>query len=87
DGSIQVVDLRSGSPDGTDTIKNIQSFQFADGVYSASALIPPTLIEAYGSTSLTGVGNNFFLYSGGSGPSLKYAGTAVVAGQFGGWTP
>ncbi|MFX5761067.1 hypothetical protein ABTE44_20270, partial [Acinetobacter baumannii] len=49
--------------------------------------IPATVIEAFGSTSLTAVGNNFFLYSGGSGPSLKYGGTAVVAGQFGGWTP
>jgi hypothetical protein len=49
---------------------------------------PTTVIEANGSTHLTEVGNHFFLYdSGGSGPSLKYAGADVVAGQFGGWTP
>ena len=46
------------------------------------------MIEANGSTSLTEVGNHFFLYdSGGSGPSLKYAGADFVAGQFGAWTP
>ena len=44
-----------------------------------------TVIEAIGSTSLTEVGNNFYLYnSSGSGPELKYGGAAVVAGQFGG---
>jgi len=87
DGSFQITDLRVGSPDGIDTDKNIQSFQFSDGVYAASALIPTTVIEAYGSTSLTQVGNSFFLYNGGAGPSLKYAGAAVVVGQYGGWTP
>ncbi len=46
------------------------------------------MIEANGSTSLTEVGNNFFLDdSGGSGPSLKYGGADFVAGQFGAWTP
>src|SRR5262249_30838364 len=46
-----------------------------------------TVIEANGVTSLTEVGNNFYLYSGGSGPSLKYSGADVVAGQFGTWVP
>ena len=32
--------------------------------------------------------NEFFLRDGaGNGPSLKYAGADVVAGQFGAWTP
>ena len=48
-----------------------------------------TTIEAVGSTSLVEVGNNFFLnsISSGSGPELKDGGVAVVAGQFGSWTP
>ena len=48
-----------------------------------------TVIESAGSTSLVAVRNHFFLdnISTGSGPSLKYGGTDVVAGQFGGWTP
>ena len=51
--------------------------------------VPGTVIESAGSTSLVAVGNNFFLdsISTGSGPSLKYGGADVVAGQFGGWTP
>ena len=41
-----------------------------------------TVIEANGSTSLTEVGDHFFLYDGsGSGPSLKYAGADVCGGS------
>jgi hypothetical protein len=49
----------------------------------------PTAIETAGSTSLTEVANNFFLYAvGGSlGPELKYAGAGYVAGQFAPWVP
>jgi serralysin len=46
-----------------------------------------TAIEAAGSTSLTAGGNNFYLFSGGTGPSLKYAGAAVAAGQFAPYAP
>ena len=45
------------------------------------------VIEAAGSTSLVQAGENYNLSSGGSGPTLKAYGTAVDAGQFGGWTP
>ena len=48
---------------------------------------PPIVIEAFGSTSLTQIGNQLYLYNGGSGPLLKYAGAAVVAGQFGAFVP
>jgi hypothetical protein len=48
-----------------------------------------TVIESFGSTSLVEVGGNFYMnsISSGSGPELKYGGAAVVAGQFGSWTP
>jgi serralysin len=51
--------------------------------------IPIVVIEHNGSTSLTQVGNNYFFYANGTttGPALKYAGAAVVAGQFGAWAP
>ena len=51
--------------------------------------VPGTVIEAQGATSLVKVGTKFFLdnASTGTGPSLKYAGADVVAGQFGNWTP
>jgi len=48
-----------------------------------------TVIEAFGSTELVQVGNNFFLdsISSGTGPELKYQGAPAVAGAFSGWTP
>jgi hypothetical protein len=52
-----------------------------DGVIG---LPPPvtTVIESAGITSLTEVGSLFYLYnSGGTGPSLKYAGADIVAGN------
>jgi hypothetical protein len=44
-----------------------------------------TVIEAFGSTSLTQVGNNYYLDSinTGTGPELKYGGAAVMVGEFG----
>jgi 20S proteasome alpha/beta subunit len=50
---------------------------------------PPigTVIQTDGSTSLTEVGNNYFLYDGGSGPELKFDGAAVDPGMLGAWTP
>ena len=39
------------------------------------------MIEFSGSTSLTQVGTNYFLYNYGVGPRLKYGGAVVVVGQ------
>src|SRR6202034_1815019 len=47
--------------------------------------IPKVVIQTDGSTALTEVGNNFYLYNGGAGPELKELGIAVTAG--GSWTP
>jgi len=52
------------------------------------SVLVSTVVESAGSTSPTEVGNTIFLDdSSGSGPSLKYVGAAVVAGEFGTWTP
>ncbi|MFO1082217.1 MAG: hypothetical protein U1E23_16490 [Reyranellaceae bacterium] len=45
-----------------------------------------TVIEAAGPTKLLQVGSSFALGSAG-GPLIRYAGAAITAGQFGGWTP
>ena len=83
DGSWKVVDLRAGSPDGTDTLKNIEFLQFNDMTTAVGAIIgPPTIIEASGATSLTQIGNHYYLLnSSGSGPSLKYLGVDLAADQ------
>jgi serralysin len=86
DGSWTVADLRSGSPDGADTLRNIEFLQFSDRIVAVGPIQPVTIVESNGSTSLTEVGGHFYLYNNaGSGPSLKYNGTDFVPG--GGWAP
>ena len=41
DGSWKVVDLRAGSPDGTDTLKNIDYLQFNDKTVAVGTVQPP----------------------------------------------
>ncbi|MGJ4947789.1 NF038122 family metalloprotease [Bradyrhizobium sp. HKCCYLS20291] len=49
----------------------------------------PVTIEALGSTSLVQLGLSYFLnpVGGGTGPQIKFGGSTVQPGQFGGWTP
>ena len=48
----------------------------------------PVVIELHGATSLVELGNHIYLEdSSGAGPSLKYLGADVTAGQFGAWAP
>ncbi len=50
--------------------------------------VADTMIESSGSTSLVASGNTYlFEPNGGSAVQLSYNGAAVVAGQFGAWTP
>ena len=46
DGSWTVTDLRSGSPDGTDTLKNIELLQFSDTTVAIGTVTPPPVIQA-----------------------------------------
>jgi hypothetical protein len=56
-----------------------------DGVIGIAST--PIVIQTDGTTSLTQVGTNYYLYANGSGPTIKYGGADVTAGEFGGWTP
>ncbi|WP_316184328.1 NF038122 family metalloprotease [Bradyrhizobium sp. SZCCHNRI1003] len=51
--------------------------------------IPTTVIESLGATSLVQSGTTYFLnpVGGGTGPQIKFGGSAVVVGQMGGWMP
>lgn len=44
DGSLQIADLRSGTPDGTDVVWNTEWFQFADRIYSAGEIKPVAVL-------------------------------------------
>jgi serralysin len=57
-----------------------------DGVIGVPAPVVSS-IEAFGSTSLVEVGNQFAFYTGGTGPTLKDGGAPVTDGQHGAWTP
>jgi spore maturation protein SpmB len=62
-------------------------FNDANGQHGFVAEPATTLIQTDGTTSLTEVGNNYYLDVGGTGPELKYGGTPVTDGEFGAWTP
>ena len=81
-----LVDLRNGSPDGTDTATSIESFKFADGTIASSSLT--IVIEAFGSTSAVLSGSNYYLnnISTGTGPTLKFGGSVVNAPDYGTWS-
>jgi serralysin len=51
--------------------------------------VPAAVIESFGSTALVQVGNTYFFnaVAGGTGPELKYNGSAVVVGQFDPYVP
>jgi hypothetical protein len=55
-GSFQIVDLRSGSPDGTDEISNVQLFQFTDVTDTFANPAPPAGTTAYMIMSNPGTG-------------------------------
>ena len=54
-GTITIVDNRDGSPDGTDTLTNVESFEFADGTYSLGDIVnlAPTDITLSANDSLS----------------------------------
>ncbi|UWU66971.1 M10 family metallopeptidase C-terminal domain-containing protein [Bradyrhizobium sp. NC92] len=85
-----LVDLRSGTPDGTDTVSSVEFFQFADGTVSSATLSsPPVAIEASGSVELVQWGGYYYLesISTGTGPTLKSGGAAIAVGQCGSYVP
>ncbi|PPQ20868.1 protease [Bradyrhizobium sp. AC87j1] len=82
-----LTDLRSGSPDGTDTVIGVEYFQFG-GVAVASSTLVPTAVEAFGSTSVVLTNGNYYLnnISTGSGPVLKFGGAVVNVADYGTWS-
>jgi hypothetical protein len=85
-----VFNVVSGSSAALEALEpSFQQDLNGDGFIGPPPTPPPTVIEAFGSTSLVQVGSNYFLdpNGGGTGPQLSYGGAPVVAGQFGQWVP
>ena len=49
--------------------------------------LQPSTVTVVTSAKLTKVGNHYYVNTTTSDPELQYAGSPVVAGQFGAWTP
>jgi hypothetical protein len=85
--------LISYRQNGANVLSDSFTFTLSDPAGNSSTvqtfqLLTSKVIEAFGATKLTQVGTSFYLYnSGGSGPSLKYGGSAVVSTSYGAWTP
>ena len=48
DGSFTITDIRPLSPDGTDIVRNVEFFQFADGIFGSNVLNHPPTITSDG---------------------------------------
>jgi serralysin len=82
-----IINATSGSDTALQSIEtSFQQDLNGDRVIGVGAT---TTIERSGSTKLDQVGSRYFFdpVSGGSGPQLKYGGTAVTVGQFGTYAP
>jgi FG-GAP-like repeat/RTX calcium-binding nonapeptide repeat (4 copies) len=51
-GDLRIVDLRAGSPDGSDTVRNVEHFVFSDGSVTATKLVTPPSVHWSASTDL-----------------------------------
>lgn len=71
DGSFQITDLRSGTPDGKDLVKGVEWFQFSDKTYSLSQMTSNASAAAPQNLTLTGTDSNNTL-SGASGNDKLY---------------
>jgi hypothetical protein len=63
-GFLQTIDVRSGSPDGTDTFTNIEAFVFTDGTFDPVTVLvvaPTTLVSNLAFSADTGPSNSDFI--------------------------
>jgi hypothetical protein len=79
--------VTAGSPALQAVETNFHQDLDGDGIIGDPSI--PVAIESAGSTSLTQINGNFFLYANGTtvGPELKYDGAAWTKGEWGGWMP
>src|SRR5258708_32777553 len=48
EGSLTITDTRAGPPDGTDTLRNFELYQFVDGTRTLANILPPPVITSNG---------------------------------------
>ncbi|GLR85430.1 M10 family metallopeptidase C-terminal domain-containing protein [Bradyrhizobium iriomotense] len=77
-----IIGVVSGS---SDALKSLE-YTFHQDLNGDGVVGYPS-IDSAGTTSLTQVGTNYFLYDNGVGPELLRGGSPVVVGQFAPWVP
>ena len=84
----------TGAVSGTSTALEMAETTFnqdlnGDEVIGLKPIVMATMTSGLGTTSLTQIGDNYFLYSAGgtTGPELKLNGAGIIAGTLAGWTP
>jgi Ca2+-binding RTX toxin-like protein len=83
-GVFQSVDLRAGSPDGTDTLVNIEGFVFTDGTFDAVtvlAVAPATLVTSLAFSADTGTSNSDFITNTAAQTISGTLGVNLVSGE------
>jgi serralysin len=87
-GSISVVDLRSGSPDGSDTVLNVETFKFSDKQYTLADVLTNPGTQTTQTTptalTLTGTSGNDTLNGGASDDTLSGLGGADTLNGYAG---
>ena len=78
----------NGAVSGTSTVLESLETSFHQDLNGDGTIgVKSTVIESFGATSLTKVGDDYYLYnSGGVGPLLTSRGVAITDSQIGGWT-
>ena len=86
DSSGNVLSASLAGVSGTNTSLEFIETSFHQDLNGDHTIGIPGVIESFGATELTEVGNNYFFdpIAGGSGPELKYGGSPFVAGA---WAP
>jgi hypothetical protein len=83
-----LTDVISGSNTTLETYENVFHQDLnGDGITGIPGGGATTVIEAFGSTSLTQIGANFYFLQNGAGPELMRGGAPVVANQFAPFVP
>jgi Ca2+-binding RTX toxin-like protein len=89
-GVVTIVDLRSGSPDGTDLLSNVEVLKFANATYSVAAVLSgqATGVQNFVGTAVADTyhgseDNNTAIGNGGNDTLYGYGGTDTLQGNAG----
>ena len=72
---------------GSFTSESLESTFGQDFNHDGTIGVTASLVQSSGSTNLLQIADTYYMYVGGSGPTLKYGGSPVTVGEFGNIAP